>query len=161
MPPLGKIARAFANLERLTTRSESRHTSVPAKGNPDPLWETLVDLLGEPVTASERGRRNKALKELREAGATPRDVHTRAGIYRAKWPHLDLTATALAANWSSLKPPPSRYETWSSLDDAEASASLCDHGLVPTRCETCSKVNKQRIRGLIESIERKGEGEQA
>lgn len=135
---------------------------MPSKGNPDPLWDTLVDLLGEPVTASERGRRNKALKELREAGATPRDVHTRAGIYRSLWPNMVLTATALAANWSSLKPAPSRYEAWSSMDGGTGlgeATETCDHGLVPSRCATCKEANRRKVRELIESIKREGEGE--
>lgn len=78
-------------------------TEVPTRARKiDPLWETLVDELGEVATQSERGRRNKALKELREVGATPDDVQRRVKTYRRLWPNVTLTATALAANWSLL-----------------------------------------------------------
>ena len=68
----------------------------------DELWDVLEVELGEAVTASERGRRNKALKELRDIGATPGQVHKRCKAYRRMWPDITLTATALAANWTTL-----------------------------------------------------------
>ena len=68
----------------------------------DELWDILAIELGEPGTASERGRRNKALKELREVGATPEEIRRRLGEYRKRWPKIDVTATALAANWTQL-----------------------------------------------------------
>lgn len=72
------------------------------KRKADPLWDVLVLELGEPATKSERGRRNKALAELREVGATPEQIRTRLQTYRKRWPGVDVTATALAANWTAL-----------------------------------------------------------
>lgn len=40
----------------------------------DLLWDSLTEFFGEPRTQSERGRRNRAVRELREAGATPEEV---------------------------------------------------------------------------------------
>lgn len=40
----------------------------------DLLWDTLTEHFGEPRTKSERGRRNHAVRELRDAGATPEEV---------------------------------------------------------------------------------------
>lgn len=68
----------------------------------DPLWDALVAELGEPATKSERGRRNKALVELREVQATAQDIHDRLRHYRKRWPGVEVTATALAANWTTL-----------------------------------------------------------
>lgn len=68
----------------------------------DDLWDVLTDELGEVGTPSERGRRNKALKELRLVGASADELRRRIGVYRKKWPGVEVTATALAANWSLL-----------------------------------------------------------
>lgn len=71
----------------------------------DVLWDALEQVLGSsPSTTSERGRWNKALKEIRDAGAQPEDVRLRAREYKRRWPDVSLTASALASNWGSLKP---------------------------------------------------------
>lgn len=78
----------------------------------DLLWEALVKAChadDEEMTKSERGRYNKALKELREAGATPEEVGKRARFWRQTYPGASLTPTALATHWSALKPPPSPH----------------------------------------------------
>jgi DNA-binding transcriptional ArsR family regulator len=86
----------------LEPREEPKGSSRPR----DELWDTLVTVLKtEPATKSERGRWNKALKELREANATPEQIKTRSVLYQRKWPNIDLTPTALSANWGLLAPP--------------------------------------------------------
>lgn len=76
-----------------------------AKRKPDPLWDALAVVLRvQPETKSERGRWNAALKEIREADGTPDDIKRRAKVYREIWPGVSLTATALAANWGTLRP---------------------------------------------------------
>lgn len=40
----------------------------------DLIWDTLTEAFGEPRTPSERGRRNRAVRELRLAEATPEEV---------------------------------------------------------------------------------------
>lgn len=40
----------------------------------DPIWEALTEAFGEVRTPSERGRRNRAVRELREAQATPEEI---------------------------------------------------------------------------------------
>jgi hypothetical protein len=42
----------------------------------DPIWDTLTAHFGEPRTKSERGRRNRAVGELREAEATVEEIQT-------------------------------------------------------------------------------------
>lgn len=70
------------------------------------LWNALVVEVGvgEPLTDSERGRINSAVKELVKWGATPEDVRARAERYRELWPHIAMTARGLVANWSLLGP---------------------------------------------------------
>ena len=71
----------------------------------DPLWDVLDDELGKVETASERGRRNRALKELRDIGVTPDELRRRIRTYRRKFPNIVVTPTALTANWSLLAAP--------------------------------------------------------
>lgn len=73
----------------------------------DLTWEALLEVCGAGpgMTKSERGRYNKAVKELKEVGATPDQIRQRAQRYRNKWPNLTVTPTALTAHWSSLSPP--------------------------------------------------------
>ena len=83
---------------------------APSQRAPDLHWDALVDVCGPPGTDSERGRYNKALKEIRKEGATPDDIRRRAGVARASW-RVPLTPTGLAGNWGALgreqpTPPP-------------------------------------------------------
>jgi len=71
----------------------------------DDLWDALEDELGPVETESERGRRNKALKELRDIGATVDLVHQRCDAYRRHFPEAALTATALVHQWSHVNGP--------------------------------------------------------
>jgi hypothetical protein len=64
-----------------------------------------VEVCGEPATKSERAAYNRALKELREANATPEEVRRRAGAYRSRWPRVSLTPSALAKHWGALGRP--------------------------------------------------------
>jgi len=41
----------------------------------DEIWDELDGLFGPVRTRAERGRRNVAVKQLREAGATPKEVN--------------------------------------------------------------------------------------
>ena len=41
---------------------------------PDPIWDALTEAFGEVRTPSERGRRNRAVRELKEAKATPEEI---------------------------------------------------------------------------------------
>lgn len=76
----------------------------------DYLFEAVVEACAvdmEHLTKPERGKVNKAVKDLREAGASPEGVRARARNYRERWPEVDLTPTGLANNYSKLgtKPP--------------------------------------------------------
>lgn len=69
------------------------------------LWDSLVlEIYGEGfvATSTERGRLNKAIKELLEVGATPAQISERASEYRRRYQDAALTPQALTGNWSSL-----------------------------------------------------------
>ena len=71
----------------------------------DVLFETVAEVCGhslQALTRSERGRINKATKELREVGAEPDAVRSAARQWQATYPTARLTPTALVAHWSTL-----------------------------------------------------------
>lgn len=76
-----------------------------SKKKRDHIFETLVDVCGyrlDELTKTARGRLNAAAKELREIGASPDGVRARAGVYRRRWPDIDLTPQGLVANYPQL-----------------------------------------------------------
>lgn len=54
------------------------------------------------LTRTERGRLNRAARELREVGATPDDVRVRWDAAVIRWPKITMTPTALSGNWAAL-----------------------------------------------------------
>lgn len=89
-------------------REESQEplAAAPRERKTDPLFEAVCQTCGidwtRPLTSSARGRINKAVKELRDAGVTPDLVPSAGKAYRRKFPNAELTPTALAANWATL-----------------------------------------------------------
>lgn len=78
---------------------------MPRKGEIDELWEALIESLGwnrNEITTSQRGPMNRALKELREVGATPAEIKRRAAVYADRFAGLTLTPAALAKWWPEL-----------------------------------------------------------
>jgi hypothetical protein len=72
------------------------------------LWDAVIEACGwnGQLTKSQQGRTAAAVKELRDIGATPDQVRQRTTVYRLKYPNMDVTPTAIAANWASLASPP-------------------------------------------------------
>jgi hypothetical protein len=95
---------------------------MPPKGTPDAIWDALAAAFGDPVTSSERGRMNRAAKELRDAGCTPPEVARRARKALQLWPTC--SPVSVPANWSALggyAPLPATVEhAYDPLDDPEA-----------------------------------------
>lgn len=89
-----------------TESSKTELTGAPRKR--DLLFEAVVDVCGQDarrLTGSERGRINKALKDLRAVGATPEEVRRAASRWATTYPSARLTPTAIAANWTTIVPP--------------------------------------------------------
>jgi hypothetical protein len=56
----------------------------------------------ETLNSQERGRHNKAVKAMKESGATQHEILKRAQLYVTKFPNAPLTPIALASHWSEL-----------------------------------------------------------
>lgn len=54
----------------------SEHDEITGchRREPDLIWDALTAAFGEVRTPSERGRRNRAVRELKEAEATPKEI---------------------------------------------------------------------------------------
>lgn len=129
-----------------TDTDTDKKTLAPAGAKRDELWEAMIEgcgLTDKKPTKSERGAWNKALKEIREAGADPPDIFRRCEAYRKLWPGVSLTPTALARRWSECtvevtrgqteRQSQSAYQrTMSAIDEWERSqgASVIDGELV-------------------------------
>jgi hypothetical protein len=89
----------------------------PIRGKDRPrneLWDAVVEACGwngQALTKSQQGRTASAVKELSEIGAEPAEVRRRAANYRLKYPGMDVTPTALSANWASIASGPSGVYT--------------------------------------------------
>lgn len=93
----------------IAPKNGAKKKSRTTRREPDPLWEALLDACGIPadgITTSARGAYNRALKELRDAGATEQAIRARAAMHRAKWPQSSLTPSSLAKHWAELAGPP-------------------------------------------------------
>lgn len=107
-PSDGASPRARASTTSPTTTTDTSTSLVAdATRQPDLLFEAVAQVCGlnwrNGITDSERGRLNKAVKELRDVGANPDVVKAKAHAYRHKWPEAELTPTALASNWGQLE----------------------------------------------------------
>lgn len=71
----------------------------------DEIWDALVGLYGEPTNQGARGRRNKAVKMLKESGATPVEIEERYKAGKAEGLHRSDTDVAFANNWDILGRP--------------------------------------------------------
>lgn len=122
---------------------------------PDKLWEALTSVCHantSEMTKSERGRYNKALKELREVGATPESIRARAGAYKMKYPNLDVTPTALAAHWSSLKGSGSAISRLERVQVTEQPEIPGEEAPLPEPSEEEMALNRKRLAEMMSSI---------
>lgn len=97
--------RSRAGARGVPSRPDNCSTKVEQLRPRDPLWDSLEEEFGRPSNANERGKRNRAVKLLRESGATPDEIRLRCDRYRTGWPHVTLTPLALANNWDTLAQP--------------------------------------------------------
>lgn len=94
--------------QKTTTKDKPKDIAPRARNL---IWDAVLEvcgLTGSTPTQSERGGWNKAVKELRDIGATPDEIHQRARIYRKTWPNVSLTPNALSRRWNecAAKPAP-------------------------------------------------------
>jgi DNA-binding MarR family transcriptional regulator len=73
----------------------------------DGVWDAIMAACGvntQSLNSQERGRYNKAVKLLKESGATPDEIHARVKVYRRKFKGAAITPIAVANHWSELDP---------------------------------------------------------
>jgi hypothetical protein len=96
---------------------ENTLAAAPRKRKPDLLWEVFDEELGEVSNAGERGKRNTALKRIRQSMDGLSDeieqaaaLRTHIERYRERWPDMDVTEMAIANNWRlvTTRPPKGR-----------------------------------------------------
>ena len=90
----------------------------------DHLWDAVCKACaidGRQLTKTGRGALNRAVKELRDAGATAEQVADRAAAYRKAYPDAALTPMALAKHWASFSPEakPKRTSVWDNYEPPE------------------------------------------
>jgi hypothetical protein len=84
---------------------ESPADSLGPRGGRDVVFEAVCESVGWPVgelTKDARGRVNAATKQLRDLGASPAEIRTRADRYRVKHPGMPVTPQAITGNWAAL-----------------------------------------------------------
>src|SRR5262249_23921949 len=72
---------------------------------PDPYWDALLHHFNPPQTDSERGKWNRAIKQLRDIGATPDEIHDHIAEHSRSQAFWQLSPLALVGNWTKLTPP--------------------------------------------------------
>lgn len=123
------LTRAIENESQLERKAPAAADAMAS--DRDVVWDSLLAVCGvDPlaITKSSRGAYNRAVKDLRELGATERDIVIRATVFRRRWPDASLTPTALARRWPECDPDrqhgnarpllPDEYEQFSRLTEA-------------------------------------------
>lgn len=98
------MSRPFVDQQQATLFGDGSRPRERKPRERDLLFEALAfvcKINTSQLTASNRGMLNRALKEIRDVGATPEMVLHRAEVYRHKWSHVP-TPGALARHWASL-----------------------------------------------------------
>ncbi len=71
----------------------------------NPIWDALAEVLHyQPTTKPESSKWGKAIRDLREAGATAAEVRQRAARYVARYGDDKLTINAIVTHWSEFGP---------------------------------------------------------
>ena len=97
------------------SNEKATNPSKPKRSRPrDVEFEALVAVEGldlSRLNSLERGRVNKALKAIREVfpHVTADEIKRRAANYRKRYPNAEITAMALACNWSKCESAPTFY----------------------------------------------------
>jgi DNA-binding transcriptional regulator YhcF (GntR family) len=111
-----------------TAKNQSSSLAV-VEPKRDEVWDAVMLACGvnpSTINSQERGRHNRAVKALKESGATAEQIQSRASAYRVKFPNVALTPIALASHWSELDStvavvetqPPAAPKGWNAIKQA-------------------------------------------
>lgn len=79
--------------------------ALPAHRSRNYVWDALVEIFGEPTTATNVKLRGKVSASLASAGATRDEILSRAAAWPFHFPGATLTETALEKHWDRLGRP--------------------------------------------------------
>jgi hypothetical protein len=100
-----EVQRVAPPIEEPSEEGEGSVAKAPSPSRkPDEIWDALKAVMGDATNAQTRGKRNRAVKLLKESGATPQEVLQRAKRYRQMYPGAALTDMALVNQWDFLAP---------------------------------------------------------
>ena len=88
------------NEELLNENQLTREEDAPRR---DLLWESFVEVHGEPATKSERGKYNTAVKKLREGDVAPAEYPSLVEAYAAKHEGLQPAILTVAERIGELR----------------------------------------------------------
>lgn len=98
----GTAAAVAPNGAALASRSDTKVTG----GDDRRLWDAFSkELDAAPKTASERGKWNRGIRELREAGVTVANVPALVANYRTRFKSMACNPRAIANNLSEIRGP--------------------------------------------------------
>lgn len=133
----------------------------PAANEPearDAVWDSLVLLFGEPSNQNTRGKRNKAVKLIKESlngGFVGDEIrHAEIGRRAARWQEIfsgaSMTDIALANNWDSLASarPAGGHDPIRAMQEREREERLADEALALPPEES-----QKRLRELMDSMQ--------
>jgi hypothetical protein len=107
-PPLVRVPDGPETVPLSNTEVAVRISNTPAaseRRQTDRLFDAMCAACGHDpkrLTSAERGRINKALKDLRTVGATAEEITAAASQWVRIYPNATLTPTAMAAHWTKL-----------------------------------------------------------
>lgn len=99
--------REVANAPSLAaaTAPPKKPRKPPKPRDPDPYWDRCVEVFGDVVGDSERGKRNKAVAEFKRIGVPLDEINRRAANYRTHFPDVAFTPNAVLGNWTTCDAP--------------------------------------------------------
>ena len=127
-------SRSGPDREPVTEQTKNSPGEQPTGGPPkrarkrDLLFEAVIAATGQDLgtlTKPARGVANRAVKELREVGATPEQVSAAARRWRQEFPNATLTPSALSKHWSKLQPKVAKQPTFERLPQQSTTCPLC------------------------------------
>lgn len=141
------------------SESESESPTVDVSHQPrarertprDDLFDAVAEVCSVDIRAkSNAGRVAKAVNSLVDLEATPDDVRTRAARYRANWPNVACTPSALVAHWGEFAVARSggnaRTKAASDADERRAAKDQREFGETPTA------VRVRKATGQVETV---------
>lgn len=91
------------------------------------VFGVLANRLGSPTTASERGRYNRAAKELVDAGVSPAEVDALISAAESRWGAVAITPTAISSNVALLRRPARHGKANGQIDQNAANLREARH----------------------------------